>query len=70
MVAWNRNAIKAVITQDLNQTGRAWGEIHVLDHECQKCKQLPRAVRQGFITHKSLASQVSLEPIPLLEEAI
>lgn len=39
----------------------------MLDHEFQKCKQHPKAVMQGFITHKSLASQVSLEPVPLLE---
>lgn len=39
----------------------------MLDHEFQKCKQYPKAVRQGSILHKSLASQVSLEPVPLLE---
>lgn len=51
--------------KDLNQKGKAW-EISVLAHEFQKCKQYPRAVRQGFMTHKSLASQVSLEPVRLL----
>lgn len=38
----------------------------MLDHEFQKCKQYPRAVRQGFIAHKSSASQVSLQPVQLL----
>lgn len=30
--------------EDLNQKGEAW-EIHVLDHEFQKCKQHSKAVR-------------------------
>lgn len=47
---------------DLNQKGKV-REISVLDREFQKCKQYPRAARQSFITHKSLASQVSLEPV-------
>lgn len=62
MVAWSTNAIKAVTTQGRRSV--------CLDHEFQKCKQHPKAVRQGFITHKSLASQVSLEPVPLLEEKL
>lgn len=44
---------------DLKQKGKAWE----MDREFQKCKQYPRAARQSFITHKSLASQVSLEPV-------
>lgn len=39
--------------EDLNQKGKVW-EISVLDHEFQKRKQCPRALRQWVFTHKSL----------------